>query len=268
MTSEEINQTNTTLFRSDSQGRQSKVEMWTKKRPNHAADGLAKGFVSFGSKTIRGITGVVSEPVKGAQNDGAAGFFKGVGMGLTGLVTKPVSGVVDFTSMTVQGVVNTPQAIGKNRTTEYTIGIYFGVPVEVSWQYCNETKRVHLLLQCIRHLEIYGLEQEGLFRTAGSVDDIQDLIDKFDRGVSIELSEYDIDVVCGLVQAYLKALPQSLIPQELFAAVLAIGLMEDENTKITTIVNLLNSLTYVKKVYFFELNPLIFRLYCTKCFSC
>ena len=42
-----------------------------------------------------GISGLVLQPIKGAQKDGAAGFFKGVGKGLLGVVAKPVGGVLD-----------------------------------------------------------------------------------------------------------------------------------------------------------------------------
>jgi len=41
---------------------------------------------------IGGLTSVITQPVKGAQNDGAVGFFKGLGKGIVGTVTKPVTG--------------------------------------------------------------------------------------------------------------------------------------------------------------------------------
>ena len=47
------------------------------------------------------------DPIKGAQDDGVVGFFKGVGKGLVGVVAKPTAGVVDFASNTLQGIGNT-----------------------------------------------------------------------------------------------------------------------------------------------------------------
>jgi len=41
---------------------------------------------------VGGLTSVVTQPVKGAQSDGASGFFKGVLKGVVGTVTKPVTG--------------------------------------------------------------------------------------------------------------------------------------------------------------------------------
>lgn len=42
---------------------------------------------------VGGLTSIVTQTVKGTQNDGAKGFFKGFGKGLLGTVTKPVTGV-------------------------------------------------------------------------------------------------------------------------------------------------------------------------------
>jgi vacuolar protein sorting-associated protein 13A/C len=44
------------------------------------------------------LKGVVTKPVAGAKQDGASGFFKGLGKGFIGLVTRPTGGIVDFTS--------------------------------------------------------------------------------------------------------------------------------------------------------------------------
>lgn len=57
----------------------------------------SQGFVS-------GITGIVTKPIKGAQKEGAAGFFKGVGKGLVGAVARPTGGIIDMASSTFQGI--------------------------------------------------------------------------------------------------------------------------------------------------------------------
>lgn len=40
----------------------------------------------------------------GAKNEGAAGFFKGVGKGLIGVVARPTGGLVDMASSTFEGL--------------------------------------------------------------------------------------------------------------------------------------------------------------------
>lgn len=44
------------------------------------------------------MTGVVTQPISGARNDGVGGFFKGLGKGAVGLVARPTAGLVDFAS--------------------------------------------------------------------------------------------------------------------------------------------------------------------------
>jgi vacuolar protein sorting-associated protein 13A/C len=65
-----------------------------------------------GAKSIfngfsKGITGLITQPVKGAEKDGLPGFFIGSFKGITGLVIKPVSGIIDATTKTAEGIKNT-----------------------------------------------------------------------------------------------------------------------------------------------------------------
>lgn len=60
------------------------------KQARHVGEGVAMGAKEFGEGLFKGITGIVVQPVKGVQKEGALGFFKGVGRGVTGLVAKPV----------------------------------------------------------------------------------------------------------------------------------------------------------------------------------
>lgn len=51
-----------------------------------------------------GLSGIVLDPIRGAQEEGVEGFFKGVGKGIMGLLTKPAGGVFDMVSMAFDGV--------------------------------------------------------------------------------------------------------------------------------------------------------------------
>jgi hypothetical protein len=46
---------------------------------------LAKGLWS-------GVTGIITQPVKGAKKKGAIGFAKGIGRGVLGVAVRPVTG--------------------------------------------------------------------------------------------------------------------------------------------------------------------------------
>ncbi|KAJ1967345.1 Vacuolar protein sorting-associated protein 13, partial [Dispira parvispora] len=79
----------------------------TRNRPRHALYGVSQGATSLASSVASGITGVVMQPLQGAEKDGVGGFFKGVGKGLVGVVTKPMVGVFDLASHVTEGIKNT-----------------------------------------------------------------------------------------------------------------------------------------------------------------
>ncbi|XP_030592859.1 intermembrane lipid transfer protein VPS13A isoform X2 [Archocentrus centrarchus] len=74
------------------------------KQPSGLRDGLTRGGKGLVSGFVSGITGIVTKPIKGAQKEGAAGFFKGVGKGLVGAVARPTGGIIDMASSTFQGI--------------------------------------------------------------------------------------------------------------------------------------------------------------------
>ncbi|CAN0429757.1 unnamed protein product, partial [Hapterophycus canaliculatus] len=51
-----------------------------------------------------GVSGLIKNPLKGAESGGFAGFAKGVGTGMLGLVVKPVVGVTDAATDLLQGI--------------------------------------------------------------------------------------------------------------------------------------------------------------------
>jgi len=82
------------------------------KQPKHVGEGLAMGVMDFGMGLAKGITGIVTEPIKGVQKEkNIFGLAKGIGRGLAGVVTKPVVGTLDLVSQTTKGIMNTPKTI-------------------------------------------------------------------------------------------------------------------------------------------------------------
>ncbi|XP_052420043.1 vacuolar protein sorting-associated protein 13A isoform X3 [Carassius gibelio] len=74
------------------------------KQPSGLREGLTRGGKGLVSGFVSGITGIVTKPIKGAQREGAAGFFKGMGKGLVGALTRPTGGIIDMASSTFQGI--------------------------------------------------------------------------------------------------------------------------------------------------------------------
>lgn len=64
------------------------------------------------------------QPVQGAREEGAKGFFKGLGKGFLGVVVKPIAGVLDFATRTAEGTRNTATMFedryGRRRPPRYS----------------------------------------------------------------------------------------------------------------------------------------------------
>lgn len=76
----------------DQEARRKRRERINKKQ-SFAQSGkdLARGFFT-------GLTGVVTKPMKGVQQEGFEGLVKGFGRGVVGIIADPATGVIDFTS--------------------------------------------------------------------------------------------------------------------------------------------------------------------------
>lgn len=79
-------------------------------RPVHLGSGVAYGANSLFTSVSSGVTGVISQPLRGAKEGGFEGFFKGLGKGIVGVVTKPIIGIVDLATNMSDGLKNTTTA--------------------------------------------------------------------------------------------------------------------------------------------------------------
>lgn len=66
------------------------------KNPSNLISGLGYGTYAIAKGVFDGVTGIVTEPVKGARNEGFKGAAKGLASGIIGIVAKPVAGTVGF----------------------------------------------------------------------------------------------------------------------------------------------------------------------------
>jgi len=82
------------------------------KKPKHLGQGLQQGVVGLSEGVFYGVTGVVTQPVKGFQEEGALGLVKGMGKGAAGLVLRPTVGVVDVFTRTAEGLQNMGNYLG------------------------------------------------------------------------------------------------------------------------------------------------------------
>ncbi|KAE8451366.1 hypothetical protein EG329_003995 [Mollisiaceae sp. DMI_Dod_QoI] len=66
--------------------------------------GLKAATKEFGYGMFDGITGLVTQPLRGAEKDGAAGLLKGIGKGIGGLVLKPGAAIWGIPGYTFMGI--------------------------------------------------------------------------------------------------------------------------------------------------------------------
>lgn len=111
MTGSVGNGLSTLVFDDDFNRQRQKIK---NEKSEHIGQGLSNGAKSIVNGVGRGLTGLVTSPLEGAQESGIGGFFLGGLKGLTGLVIKPVSGIFDATTKTFEGIKNTPSFISKS----------------------------------------------------------------------------------------------------------------------------------------------------------
>jgi len=61
------------------------------KKPDHVIDGVYQGVKGGVSELFSGVTGIFTKPIEKTKEEGAKGFFKGVGSGLFGAISAPVT---------------------------------------------------------------------------------------------------------------------------------------------------------------------------------
>ncbi|KAK9389286.1 hypothetical protein V1515DRAFT_584843 [Lipomyces mesembrius] len=79
-----------------------------------------------------------------------------------------------------------------------------------------------IVTRCINFLDQYGLEEEGLYRISGSVSGIEELKREFafyGQEMVLQPEVHDVHTIASLLKAYIRALPEALIPPspQLFA---------------------------------------------------
>ncbi|KAG5420157.1 VPS13 [Candida metapsilosis] len=99
-------------------------------RANHAVYGFTTGANSFIEALSSGIGGIAAAPMEGADEEGAAGFFKGVGKGIIGLPTKTAIGFFDFASNVSEGIRNTTTVLDGEKLDRIRLPRYIN-PEEV-----------------------------------------------------------------------------------------------------------------------------------------
>ncbi|XP_062318532.1 SLIT-ROBO Rho GTPase-activating protein 1 isoform X1 [Osmerus eperlanus] len=94
---------------------------------------------------------------------------------------------------------------------------------------------------CIRFINLYGLQHQGIFRVSGSQLEVNDIKNSFERGndpLTDEENNHDINSVAGVLKLYFRGLENPLFPKERFNDLLSCIRIE----------NLYERALYVRKI--------------------
>ncbi|KAH8819973.1 hypothetical protein F5884DRAFT_32326 [Xylogone sp. PMI_703] len=98
----------------------------SRNRPKHALYGVTAGANSFVTSLASGVGGLARKPLEGAEQEGVAGFFKGVGKGVLGLATKPAIGIFDLASNVSEGIRNTTTVFDSDALDRVRLARFIG----------------------------------------------------------------------------------------------------------------------------------------------
>ena len=94
-------------------------------RPQQQVSDLKSGAKAVGKEFAfgwyDGVTGLVTQPWKGAQKEGTSGFLKGIGKGIGGFVTKPGAALFGIPSYIMKGVHKEVQKLFGSNVQNYII---------------------------------------------------------------------------------------------------------------------------------------------------
>uniref|UniRef100_A0A8C4JDV6 SLIT-ROBO Rho GTPase activating protein 3 n=1 Tax=Dromaius novaehollandiae TaxID=8790 RepID=A0A8C4JDV6_DRONO len=116
---------------------------------------------------------------------------------------------------------------------------------------------------CIRYINLYGLQQQGIFRVPGSQVEVNDIKNSFERGedpLADDQNERDINSVAGVLKLYFRGLENPLFPKERFQDLISTIKIENPTERVhqiqQIIVTLPRAVIVVMRYLFAFLNHL------------
>ncbi|KAM8758934.1 SLIT-ROBO Rho GTPase-activating protein 3 isoform 4-T4 [Rhynchonycteris naso] len=101
---------------------------------------------------------------------------------------------------------------------------------------------------CIRYINLYGLQQQGIFRVPGSQVEVNDIKNSFERGedpLMDDQNERDINSVAGVLKLYFRGLENPLFPKERFQDLISTIKLESPAERVHQVQQILITLPRV-----------------------
>uniref|UniRef100_A0A8C4LJJ7 SLIT-ROBO Rho GTPase activating protein 1 n=1 Tax=Equus asinus asinus TaxID=83772 RepID=A0A8C4LJJ7_EQUAS len=101
---------------------------------------------------------------------------------------------------------------------EYLEGSNLITKLQMAW--LDSGQIIPLIVEsCIRFINLYGLQHQGIFRVSGSQVEVNDIKNSFERGenpLADDQNNHDINSVAGVLKLYFRGLENPLFPKERF----------------------------------------------------
>jgi len=127
--------------------------------------GLKAAGKEFGYGMFDGITGLVTQPLRGAEKEGAAGLIKGIGKGIGGLVLKPGAAIWGIPGYTFMGIHKEVRKLFGSSVLNYMISARTAQGFEDA-QSATPEERLDILTRWREHKDEYQNEKMKVQETA------------------------------------------------------------------------------------------------------
>ncbi|TVY28311.1 Sterol 3-beta-glucosyltransferase [Lachnellula hyalina] len=128
--------------------------------------GVRAATKEFGFGFYDGITGLVTQPLRGAEKEGAAGLIKGIGKGIGGLILKPGAAIWAVPGYTFMGVHKEVRKLFGSSVLNYCISARTAQGFEEASRATPE-ERLDVIYRWTTHKAEYQNMKQKLFETGG-----------------------------------------------------------------------------------------------------
>ncbi|KAH8821983.1 putative glucosyl/glucuronosyl transferase [Xylogone sp. PMI_703] len=153
-------------------------------RPQEQVSGLKSGLKAvgkeFGFGWYDGVTGLFTQPWKGAQKEGTSGFIKGIGKGIGGFATKPGAALFGIPGYFMKGVHKEVQKLFGSNVQDYIVASRVAQGYE-EWLQSSDAAKQDVIVR-------WKLIQKYLKKKRNPDEMVQDILEA-QRKMSMEDSE-------------------------------------------------------------------------------
>ncbi|KAJ3451243.1 rho/rac/cdc gtpase-activating protein [Anaeramoeba flamelloides] len=138
----------------------------------------------------------------------------------------------------------------------------FGVPLQVAIQRegRNESSPPSIVEKSIMYLEEHGVDQEGIYRLSGSMLQMGELKEKFNRGEKVNLETVrDENTVGSLMKLYFRELPEPILTEKYTPRLPKLSKLDQETQK-KRLIHVYNNIPEVNRAVLRWLFPHLYRV--------